>query len=221
MPKIKTGDIQTYFEIHGAGEPLVFIHGLGSSGRDWQFQLPVFTPHFQVITYDVRGHGQTDKPPGPYSVPMFADDLKALLDALEIRKAHIVGISMGGMIALQLTASCPDVVKSQAIVNSWAEHIPENFRQRMALFQRLVLFQAFSMRKIGQIIAKKMFIKPEQEEIRQVFIDRWAENHKPSWMAASRGMLGWSVWDNLGGMNCPSLECVCWRSCASRWRTRS
>ena len=205
MPKIKTGDIQTYFEIHGAGEPLVFIHGLGSSGRDWQFQLPVFTPHFQVITYDVRGHGQTDKPPGPYSVPMFADDLKALLDALEIRKAHIVGISMGGMIALQLTASYPDVVKSQAIVNSWAEHIPENFRQRMALFQRLVLFQAFSMRKIGQIIAKKMFIKPEQEEIRQVFIDRWAENHKPSWMAASRGMLGWSVWDNLGGMNCPSL----------------
>ncbi len=205
MPKIKTGDIHTYYEIHGEGEPLVFIHGLGSSGRDWQFQVPVFTPHFQVITYDVRGHGQTDKPPGPYSVPMFADDLKRLLDALEIREAHMVGISMGGMIALQMAASYPAMVKSQTIVNSWAEHVPETFRQRMAIFQRLFLFRAFSMQRIGKILSKKMFIKPEQEEIRQVFVERWAENHKPSWMAASRGLLGWSVWDDLEEMTCPTL----------------
>jgi pimeloyl-ACP methyl ester carboxylesterase len=97
------------------------------------------------------------------------------------------------------------MVKSMTIVNSWAEHIPETFRQRMVIFQRLVLFQAFSMRRIGKILSKKMFIKPEQEEIRQVFVERWAENHKPSWMAASRGLLGWSVWDDLGGMTCPTL----------------
>jgi pimeloyl-ACP methyl ester carboxylesterase len=205
MPKLKIGDIHTYYEIHGQGEPLVFIHGLGSSGRDWEFQLPFFTPHFQVITYDARGHGQTDKPPGPYNIPMFTDDLAGLLKALEIPKAHIVGISMGGNIAFQMSVSYPALVKSQTIVNSSVEYVPQNFRERMVIFQRLVLFRAFSMRKIGETLSKRLFIKPEQEDLRQMFVDRWSENHKPSYIAATRGLFGWSVRNKLGEIACPTL----------------
>jgi len=205
MPKIKTGDIETYYEIHGEGEPLIFIHGLGSSGQDWAYQVEFFSPHYRVITYDARGHGQTDKAPGPYSVPLFAEDLGHLMDALNILKAHIVGISMGGMTAFQFTVSHPARVKSQTIVNSWAEFAPENLRQWWAVMQRLILFQMFSMRTIGKKIAEMIFIKPEQEELRQLLISRWAENDKSSYMAATRGMMGWSVRAHLGEITTPSL----------------
>jgi pimeloyl-ACP methyl ester carboxylesterase len=205
MPKIKTGDIHTYYEVHGAGESLILIHGLGSSGRDWEYQVAFFAPHYQVITYDARGHGQTEKAPGTYSIPLFADDLLNLMDTLAIPNAHIVGISMGGTTAFQFTVSHPERVKSMTIVNSFARYVPENFRQQIALFQRLVLFRLYSMRKIGEILSKRLFVKPEQAELRQVLIDRWAENHKPSYMAAMRGMVGWSVWDHLEEITIPSL----------------
>ena len=101
MPTTKNSSIQTYYEVHGEGEALVFIHGLGSSSGDWQFQTAFFPEYFKTIVYDVRGHGQSEKAKGPYSVPLFAKDLAELLNELGIEKAHIVGLSMGGWIAFQ------------------------------------------------------------------------------------------------------------------------
>ena len=79
MPTIRIDDLNINYEIEGQGESIVFIHGLGSSSRDWYLQTEFFSRYFQVIAYDVRGHGLSDKPQGPYSVPMFADDLANLL----------------------------------------------------------------------------------------------------------------------------------------------
>lgn len=205
MPKVKTGEISTYYEVHGEGEPLVLIHGLGSSARDWEFQVDFFADKFQVITYDVRGHGQTDKPIDPYNIPLFTDDLVRLLEVLDTPLSHIIGISMGGMVAFQLAVSYPERVRSLTLVNCWADFVPHSFRERLNLWQRVILFRLFSMRKIGEMLAGRLFIKPEQEEIRQMFIERWAENHKPAYMAAMKGMVGWSVVDRVGEIACPTL----------------
>ena len=78
MPKFRCNDIDLFYEITGKGEPIVFIHGLGSSGRDWEYQIDYFSDHYQVIVLDVRGHGNSDKPPGPYSIPLFARDLSLI-----------------------------------------------------------------------------------------------------------------------------------------------
>ena len=78
MPILRCRDINVYYEIAGAGDPLLFIHGLGSSHRDWEPQVAFFSRHYQVITYDVRGHGKSDKPKGPYSVSQFAADAAEL-----------------------------------------------------------------------------------------------------------------------------------------------
>lgn len=205
MPEKLVNDLNTHYEINGQGEPLVFIHGLGSSSRDWEPQKEYFSNAFQVVTYDVRGHGQSDKPPGPYSIPTFAADLAGLIENLGIAPVHLVGYSMGGWIAFQLAVSYPNLLKSMVIVNSSPELVPRTFQERAAVWQRTILFRLFSMRKIGEIIAKRIFIKPEQEELRHTFIERWAENHKPAYMAAFRAALGWTVFTQLGEIKTPTL----------------
>ncbi len=71
MPKKLVGDIEIYYEITGEGEPLLLVHGLGSSTRDWEEQVPIFSQKYQVITVDIRGHGETDKPKGAYDISNF------------------------------------------------------------------------------------------------------------------------------------------------------
>src|SRR6266545_4358239 len=96
MPKVQCNDINLYYEVNGKGQPLLFIHGLGSSARDWESQVQEFSRTYQVITFDLRGHGQSDKPAGPYTMSMFASDAAALLKRLGIESANVVGLSLGG-----------------------------------------------------------------------------------------------------------------------------
>ena len=110
MPTITANDIQIYYEIHGSGRPLVLISGLGYGLWQWRRMLPGLAEHFQVIVYDNRGAGQTDKPAGPYSAPMMAADLAGLLDGLGVGKTAVLGHSMGGFIAQQLALDRPDLV---------------------------------------------------------------------------------------------------------------
>lgn len=206
MPFLQTTNIQTCYELTGAGdETLIFIHGLGSSSQDWEYQVPFFAEDYRVLTYDVRGHGQSEKAKAPYSVAMFASDLAELLKALNIEKAHFVGLSMGGWIAFQFGVDYPQMTHSLTIVNSWADMRAKDWSERWNLFQRIVLFQIFSMRKIGETLAPRLFIKPEQEHLRQTFIENWAKNHKPSYMASMRAGMGWSVADRLNEITCPVM----------------
>ena len=205
MPTIQTKALETYYEISGEGETIVFIHGLGSSSQDWYLQRDFFSKDFQVLAYDVRGHGQSEKSAPPYRIEGFAEDLSALLDELNIKKAHLVGLSLGGLIAFQFAVDYPEMVNTLTIVNSWADMRPKNFQDRMRIFQRTVLFKLLSMRKIGEVIGKKLFIKPEQSELLQSFIESWAKNHKPSYMASFKAGIEWSVADRLGEITAPVL----------------
>lgn len=103
MAQVQAGDFKLYYEIHGSGEPLLMIMGLGSSSATWNPVLvTALSRHFQTIIYDNRGTGQSAKPAIPYSLEMFAGDAIALLDGLKIERCHVFGVSMGGMIAQEL-----------------------------------------------------------------------------------------------------------------------
>lgn len=205
MPKAHVNDIDLYYEIAGQGSPVLLIHGLGSSARDWENQIPVFSTLYRVVAFDVRGHGQSDKPPGPYSIPLFTADTTQLLQALEIGPSHVVGISMGGMIAFQLAIDAPELVQSLVIVNSGPELVVRSLPDRLNVLQRSLLVRIFGMRKIGEFLGNRLFPKPEQESLRQMFIERWAENDKRAYLEAFHGLLGWSVLDHLHTIICPTL----------------
>src|SRR5579883_3264799 len=107
MPTVSANNITIYYEIHGAGEPVTLIAGLNSDHTLYRGILPHLAARYQVILFDNRGVGQTDKPDIPYTIEMMAADTAGLLQVLGIERAHILGTSMGGRIAVALALQHP------------------------------------------------------------------------------------------------------------------
>ena len=119
MPTVKVGDISMYYQVHGQGEALIFIPGLGANGRtSWLWQLPAFKKHYSVITFDPRSVGKTSRPKEPYGFRALADDVVGLMDCLDIEKADVLGHSMGGLVAQELAIDYPDRVLKLVLVSS-------------------------------------------------------------------------------------------------------
>lgn len=116
MPFQKVNDIQIYYEEHGGGFPVVMIQGLGYPLGMWFLQAPELAKRFRVVVFDNRGVGLSDKPDEEYSVSLMASDTAALLRALGVEKAHVVGVSLGGYIAQELALSHPDLVGHLVLV---------------------------------------------------------------------------------------------------------
>src|SRR5581483_2492164 len=105
MPHARVNGVRLHYEVEGSGQPLLFIAGLGQPAIAWDPELVhTMAKSYQVITYDNRGTGLSDKPDEPYSIALFASDAVGLLDTLSIARAHLFGVSMGGMIAQELGA---------------------------------------------------------------------------------------------------------------------
>jgi len=110
--------MQVYFEEHGKGKPLLLIQGLGYPSGMWFLQIPPLSRHFRTIVFDNRGVGKTDKPDEMYSVPLMASDAAGLLGALGIQKTHVVGVSLGGYIAQELTLEYPNLVDRLVLLST-------------------------------------------------------------------------------------------------------
>ncbi len=102
MSTARINGIEIYYEVHGVGEPLLLIMGLGANTTGWFMQTAEFSREFRVIAFDNRGSGRSEKPNEPYTMLQMADDAAGLLDALEIGSAHVFGMSLGGMIGQEL-----------------------------------------------------------------------------------------------------------------------
>ncbi len=110
MPTLRSNDIDIYYEEHGSGEPLLLIMGWGGNAATWKPQIPDLARQFRVIAFDNRGVGRTSAPEATYSIAQMAEDTRGLLDRLGLERAHVFGISMGGMIAQELALEHPERV---------------------------------------------------------------------------------------------------------------
>jgi 3-oxoadipate enol-lactonase len=107
MPFVESQGAKIYWDEQGNGAPLLLIMGLGYSSALWHRTRPLLSPRYRTIAFDNRGVGLSDVPPGPYSIATMASDAAAVLDAAGIARAHIFGISMGGMIAQEFALQYP------------------------------------------------------------------------------------------------------------------
>ena len=119
----KINGIVLHYRVEGVGDglPLVFINSLGSDLRIWDGMMSYFAAGYRVVRYDKRGHGLSDCPAGPYSIRDHANDLVGLLDELDIERAIVVGISVGGMIGLDFAATFPERVRALILSDTGAQ----------------------------------------------------------------------------------------------------
>jgi pimeloyl-ACP methyl ester carboxylesterase len=112
MPTVSVNGIELYYVESGHGDPLVLLMGFGGDHLSWGFQLAAFSAKYRVLAFDNRGTGRSSSPPGPYTTRVMADDTVALMDKLGIDAAHVLGVSLGGMIAQELAINHPARVRS-------------------------------------------------------------------------------------------------------------
>jgi 3-oxoadipate enol-lactonase len=130
MSIAKVGANELFYEMHGEGDPLLLIMGLAADSTAWLFQVPEFARHYRTIVFDNRGVGRSSKPRGPYTIHEMADDAGGLLDVIGIERTHVVGVSMGGMIAQELALRHPERVRGLVLACTFPEPDAEAERQR-------------------------------------------------------------------------------------------
>jgi pimeloyl-ACP methyl ester carboxylesterase len=112
------GDTILYYESFGEGYPLVLIRGLGSNADHWYEQAPAFSTEYRVIVFDNRGVARSSDPGAAFSILMMAQDVLGLLDHLKVNRAHVLGLSMGGMIAQELAIRYPERVSGLVLAST-------------------------------------------------------------------------------------------------------
>lgn len=115
MPEAKVNGIRLYYELAGNGEPVVLIHGSWGDSQGWGSAVPLLAGSFRVLAYDRRGHSRSEGSDHPGSIEEDAADAAALLEALDLAPAHLVGSSLGGIVVLRLALRRSDLLRSLAI----------------------------------------------------------------------------------------------------------
>jgi pimeloyl-ACP methyl ester carboxylesterase len=205
MPTALVNGVELFYDVHGSGEALVLLHGLGASSQDWEHQVPELSRHYQVITPDLRGFGRSAKPLGPYSVAQFSADMLALLDALGVSRCHLLGLSMGGAVAFQMALDQPARFSTLIVVNSSPNFRLHSWRRRLMAWTRILVPHLFGMRAMSHHVVNKLFPKPEQSELRARLIARASSNDRDAYVAAVHALKGWSVERRLSEIGIPTL----------------
>lgn len=135
--RITVGGVRLAVEIQGDGAPLLLLNGIGLDMSSWAPQVAALARSNRVIAFDARGAGRSDAPPGPYSTAQMAADALGLLDALGVQRAHVLGFSMGGLVAQRLAAGWPERVESLVLAAS-AARLPPRARHVIDLWSRLL-----------------------------------------------------------------------------------
>ncbi|MEI2654309.1 MAG: alpha/beta hydrolase [Microthrixaceae bacterium] len=199
---------ELFFEVQGSGETILFLHGLGTSAWVWRSQTAAFSPRYQVVVMDVRGSGRSHSDStssGPLSITWFAEDAAALLRHLGVKSAHVVGLSMGGMIAFELALRAPALVRSLTIVNSGPDGTPGDIRHCLGIAARYIVTRLFGPGAMGVLLAPILFPQSSMGPIRSEFCAQLRCNDENSYLATVRAILGWSALARLGEITAPAL----------------
>lgn len=197
----------SFYKVTGEGTPLIFIHGVGLDHAMWEFQVKPFERHYRVITYDMMGHGESEKPHGPYTLSQFVAQLDELMKGLDIKAAHIVGFSMGGLVAQAFAAQHPDKAASLIVVSSVAKRSEE---QRNSVWVRVTEVETMGHTSTIDAAILRWFddrfisLHPESvQRIRQ----RLENNDPSSYLAAYKvfASADEEVYELLARIRCPAL----------------
>jgi 3-oxoadipate enol-lactonase len=185
--------------------PVVLLHGLGSSSRDWTFQLPVLEARYRVLAIDLPGHGGTGPSRPPFSVHGMAEDVERRLEREALPAAHIIGVSLGACVGLALALRAPHRVRSLTIINGFARLRPRGVTAALRMLVRLVLLVAAPMPVVAWWVARITFPRPEHAALRRQAVESLTATSRRAYVTSVGALIGFDVRAQLGRVRCPVL----------------
>jgi 3-oxoadipate enol-lactonase len=209
VQRATNGDVRLAYELTGAGEPVLLIHGLGYDRAGWGPLPGLLGEDFRVVTFDNRGVGESDAPAGPYTTSMLAADAIAVLDAAGFERAHVVGTSLGGMVAQELVLAHPDRVDRLVLVCTTpgglgAYPIPERTIAALAEFPHLPLDDG--LRRLVENALADETVATRPALVDEIYAYRLA--HRPaleSWQAQGAAAFGFDAFGRMRDIRVPTL----------------
>lgn len=198
--------VKIYWDEEGSGDPLLLVMGLGYPSDAWYRTRPVLAQKYRTIALDNRGVGRTDMPPGPYPIPVMASDAAAVLDAAGVDKAHVFGISMGGMIAQEFAIEHPQRVRS-LVLGCTAAGGPRAVRAEAAANEMMMARGKMTSEEAAQAAVPFIYDPGTPRKL----IDEDIAKRRPwfpkseAYVAQLQGILAWECFSRLSRIASPTL----------------
>lgn len=212
MAHARVGDIDLFYELIDCTEPwttgkppVLLIHGLGGDHQNWLYQIPALCGRYPIVTVDLRGHGVSSPATSDYTIADMALDLVRLLRVLGIEKVHLVGLSLGGVVAQQFALDFPYATASLLLAGTFCA-IPKEMRTVAA--ESLRFIEDNTMAAIAAARITAAFSDAVNPTMRGYVIDRVASNDKAAYLRAARAVFAFSAADRMAEIRVPTLVVV-------------
>lgn len=206
MDEIEVGGLRIAFERQGTGPPLVLLHGFVGDSREWRRQIDDLSDEFTVVAWDAPGSGRSSDPPETFRLPDYADCLAAFIDALGLARPHVVGLSFGGALALELYRRHPTIPMSLVLASAyagWAGSLPDEIiAQRLE--QTLQAADWPPDQRVQSMIPTMFSGSPPPEPV-EAFREIMLEIHPAGLRAMARSLAEADLRDILPGITVPTL----------------
>lgn len=193
-------------DLAGKGPLLLFMHGIGGNRGNWQDQMPVFAQHFACVAWDARGYGASDDYDGPLAFDDFVADLLRVLDHFGVERAHLVGLSMGGRIAMRAALLHPGRIATLTLVDTHEGFEAFSIAQRQAFVdsRRAPLLAGCQPADIADAVARSLVGPNAQSEHLQQLVDSIAALHKDSYIKSLQATVDQVVLGDIAGISAPA-----------------
>jgi 3-oxoadipate enol-lactonase len=207
--RCRSKEPDVYYERGGRcdrGAPaILFLHGLGSCGDDFRPQLAAFAAEYRLLVVDLPGHGRSTLPRNRLTVEGMAVEVDRLLADLGEGAVHVVGVSLGGCVGLALALAAPARVRTLTLVNAFARLRPAGTAATLRMALRGVLLATAPMSAVAALVARSVFPRPEQKELRHAARTSLARTSRRGYVAAAAALTRFDVRASLARVRCPTM----------------
>lgn len=209
MPFVRRNGVRIHYEVAGSGPALLLLEGLGYGLWMWSKQRPALARHFTLVMPDHRGNGQSDKPDEPYTIRLLAEDALAVLNELGMERAHVLGVSLGGMVALELAVYFPERVRGLVLASTTpggphADPMPRVTQE--AWLAARTLPPREGLRAAMALAFGSGYMETHPDEVEWILTERLrAPQPDHAWLRQLQAAWQFDVFDALGGIEHPAL----------------
>lgn len=194
----------------GRGDLVVMLHGIGGNKRNWHDNLPAFAAHFHAAAWDARGYGESDDYEGPLTFSEYADDLVRVIDHFGAGRAHVVGLSMGGRIAMDFAERHPERLGVLVLcaTHRGFSHFPEEKKREFVRLRKEPLVAGGEPKDIAGPVAATLIGRNPAPDVMPKLVDSMSRLHKDSYIKSIEATVYSDSHDKLGEITAPSLVVV-------------